>query len=62
MDDMDFEPLYTPINPFWKGVAGAALGFLVAMAFAWKGVWAGLGAIVCMVLAAIVTRYFVSPD
>ena len=62
MDDLELGSMHTPVNPFWKGVAGAVLGFLVAMAFAWKGVGAGIGAIVCMAIMAALTRYFISPD
>lgn len=62
MEDLDLEPMHAPVNPFWKGVAGAVLGFLVAMAFAWKGVGAGFGAIVCIAVGAALTRYFISPD
>jgi hypothetical protein len=62
MDDLDLEPMYTPVNPFWKGVAGAVLGLLAAGVFAWKGLGAGLGAVFCMALGAAITRYFVSPD
>ena len=62
MEDLDLEPMQSPVNAFWKGVAGAVLGFLVAMAFAGKGVGDGFGAIACMAVGAALTRYFISPD
>ncbi len=62
MEDLDLGPLHPPVSPFWKGVAGAGLGFLVALAFMYKGVGAGLGAILCMAVSAALVRYFISPD